>query len=129
MKKHEAPENQQHLFDTEIFAFTRKLPTYDKYTIEDIRGLPKNGYGSVVTLIMTKNGNRKKTLYTATFACELTDWGYKLFSTKNKWSTSLGEHFQKMEAIETTYHGDARDKPSYKKELQENKNRFPEYWL
>jgi len=128
MKKHEAPENQQHLFDTELFAYRRKLPTYTKYTIEDIRGLPKNGQNSVVTLVLSKNGNRKKTLYTVTFACELTDCGYKLFSTKNKWSTSLCEHFQKMEVI-GTYHGDVKHNPSYKKELQENKDKWPEYWL
>jgi len=128
MKKHEAPENQQHLFDTELFAYRRKSPTYAKFTIEDIRGLPENGYGSVVTLVVSKNGNRKKTLYTVQFACELTDWGYKLFSTKNKWSTSLGEHFQKMEASKE-YTNDARTTSSYKKELQENKDRFPEYWL
>jgi len=129
MTKEDSRDVLKPLFDTPIYTRSFRPPGYKKYTIVAIRNLPKNDENTVVNVIMKKNGNRKGTLFTQFFACELEDKKYKLYSTKPLWSTNLTDFFIMMEANQMMAFRNIKMQKQYKYELGCNKNKYPEYWL
>ena len=129
MKKDQAPEHFKHLFDTPIYTRSFRPPGHRKYTIVDIRHLPEQGQNTMVTLIMKKNGNRKGTLFTQIFACEISDGEYKLHSIKPVWATNLTDFFLMLENNGMLAFSGIKTQKQYLYELSCNKKKYPEHWL
>ena len=122
MTREQAPKEMKHLFDTPLYARSYRAPGYRRYSIIEIRDRtsPK------VTIIMTKNGDRKNTRFVKVFFKIEDD---KLVSTSGVWCTSISEFFLKMEANKILASKSIRAMDQYQYELKCNKIKYPENWL